>query len=54
MQRYKAANGIAFHDRRRERSLVRSLQETNHGPLSPEGLEEILLALLDLTKREVT
>jgi chorismate mutase len=53
MQRYKAANGIAFHDPRRERSLVRSLQESNEGPLSAEGLEEILLALLDLTKREV-
>jgi 3-deoxy-7-phosphoheptulonate synthase len=53
MQRYKAEHGIAFHDPSRERSLVRSLQETNEGPLSPEGLEEILLALLDLTKREV-
>lgn len=53
MQRYKAANGIEFHDPRREWSLLRSLQETNHGPLSPEGLEEILLALLELTKREV-
>jgi 3-deoxy-7-phosphoheptulonate synthase len=53
MHSYKAARGIAFRDARRERALLRSLQETNGGPLSPEGLEEILLALLELTKREV-
>ena len=53
MHSYKAAHGIAFRDARREQALLRSLQETNSGPLSAEGLEEILLALLDLTKREV-
>jgi len=53
MHSYKTAHGIAFRDARREQVLLESLQETNDGPLSPEGLEEILLALLDLTKREV-
>jgi chorismate mutase len=53
MRSYKDSRGIAFHDRDRQESLLRHLDEANTGPLSREGLEEILLALLELTKREV-
>jgi 3-deoxy-7-phosphoheptulonate synthase len=53
MRSYKDSRGIAFRDRDREESLLRHLEDANAGPLSPEGLQEIVLALLDLTKREV-
>lgn len=53
MRSYKDSRGIAFHDRDREESLLRNLEQANAGPLSPEGLEELLLALLELTKREL-
>jgi 3-deoxy-7-phosphoheptulonate synthase len=53
MRSHKRSRGIAFRDRERELSLLRGLQRANPGPLSPEGLEEIFLELLELTKREV-
>jgi chorismate mutase len=54
MRSHKDARGIPFHDGARERQLIAELQDANRGPLSPTGLEEVVLALLELTRREVT
>ena len=54
LKRYKAAQGIPFLDPDRERQLLDELSRANRGPLSAEGLQELIAALLDLTKREVT
>jgi 3-deoxy-7-phosphoheptulonate synthase len=54
MRAHKDARGIPFHDRVRESQLIEELHDANHGPLSPNGLEEVALALLELTRREVT
>ena len=53
MRAYKDEHGIPFHDVARERQLVSELQRANGGPLSAEGLEEIVQTLLELTRREV-
>jgi 3-deoxy-7-phosphoheptulonate synthase len=53
MRLYKDARGLPFHDGARERQLLTDLQTANAGPLSPQGLEEIVSALLELTRREV-
>jgi chorismate mutase len=50
---HKASVGLPFVDTDRERELIAALAETNAGPLSPEGLEELYTYLLDLMKREV-
>jgi hypothetical protein len=34
--------------------MLRDMTRANRGPLSPEGLEQIYAAILDLTKREVS
>jgi chorismate mutase len=52
MRHHKESRGIALDDRDREQRLLRYLEETNRGPLSREGLEEIFHTLLELTKRE--
>jgi len=54
LKRYKASQGIPFLDPDRERQLLDELSRANRGPLSAEGLQELIAALLDLTKREVT
>ena len=43
-----------FFNPERERQLLEELASANPGPLSPEGLHELVSQLLDLTKREVT
>jgi len=53
LKRYKAARGLDFVDRDRERWMAEQLHRANAGPLSQEGLEEIFAEILDLTKREV-
>jgi 3-deoxy-7-phosphoheptulonate synthase len=53
MRRYKSSRGMRFLDRDREEWLLRHLEQANTGPLSRQGLDEIVLALLQLTKREV-
>lgn len=50
---HKAEHGLGQVDPERERWLREHLAASNPGPLSPEGLEEIYAAVLDLTKREV-
>ncbi|HSF60922.1 MAG TPA: chorismate mutase [Gaiellaceae bacterium] len=53
LKSYKASKGVPFVDPERERQLREELASANPGPLSPEGLEELVSGLLDLTKREV-
>ena len=54
MRTHKDARGMPFHDGAREKQLLDELHDANRGPLSPDGLEEVVLALLELTRREVT
>lgn len=53
LRRYKESHGIAFVDPERERAMLDELARANGGPLSDEGVRELLTMLLDLTKREV-
>ncbi len=53
LKRVKEAHGLGFLDPAREEWLRAHLEETNRGPLSRDGLNELVTALLDLTKREV-
>ncbi|MCS7006370.1 MAG: chorismate mutase [Thermoleophilia bacterium] len=53
LRRYKAEKGLPFVDPERERELLEELAAANEGPLSDEGLRELVAGLLDLTKREV-
>jgi chorismate mutase len=54
MRRYKDSRGIAFRDGSREERLLRQLEDANAGPLSPDGLEEFLGVLLELTRKEIS
>ena len=54
LKRVKEERGIGFLDPAREEWMLQYLTRANRGPLSAEGLREIYLELLDLTKREVT
>jgi chorismate mutase len=49
----KAELGVAFVDPEREAWLLEHLRSANTGRLSDEGLDELLAAVLDLTKREL-
>ena len=49
----KDARGYDYVDRSREDRLLELLAEANAGPLSDEGLRELVTALIALTKREV-
>jgi len=49
----KAELGIAFVDPEREARLLDFLQRANDGPLSDEGLRELLTTVLALTKHEL-
>jgi chorismate mutase len=51
--RLKAERGAERVDPERERALRAALSESNAGPLSPEGLDELVGKLLALTKREL-
>ena len=53
LKRHKQAVGLPFLDPDRERELIEELDGKNAGPLSAEGLRELYVYLLDLTKREV-
>jgi chorismate mutase len=49
----KTELGVEFVDPEREAWLLDHLRSANGGPLSDEGLRELLATLLDLTKREL-
>jgi len=53
LREYKQQNGIDFLDPDREAWLVAYLKRVNGGPLSDEGVEELIQFVLDLVKREV-
>lgn len=53
LKRYKEQNGLPFLDPDRERRLLEELERANRGPLSREGLHELVASVLELTKREV-
>jgi chorismate mutase len=53
LKRYKESKGLPFLDPERERQLVEELARANRGPLSDEGLHDLVTTLLELTKREV-
>ena len=50
---YKDSQGLGFLDPKREQQMLDDLARSNRGPLSEEGLRELLQAILDLSKREV-
>jgi chorismate mutase len=54
LAQYKEERGLAFHDPEREAWLVAYLKRVNSGPISDEGLEELLTFVLALVKEEVT
>ena len=53
LKRVKEERGIDFLDPAREEWMLQYLARANRGPLSSQGLREIYVELLDLTKREV-
>ena len=53
LRRVKEEHGLDFLDPAREEWLRAHLADANRGPLSREGLHELVTELLDLTKREV-
>ena len=50
---YKAQQGYPMTDATREKAMVTQLAETNAGPLSADGVEELTAWILALTKREL-
>ena len=50
---YKESRGLGFVDPEREEWMLKYLARANRGPLSSQGLEELFVEILDLTKREV-
>jgi chorismate mutase len=54
LKQYKESRGLDFVDPEREEWMLRDMTRANRGPLSPDGLEQIYAAILDLTKREVS
>jgi chorismate mutase len=53
LKREKSDRGLAFLDPERETWLRDELVRANAGPLSQEGVERLLAAILELTKDEV-
>ena len=50
---YKESRGLSFVDPEREEWMLQYLTRANQGPLSAEGLRELYILILDLSKREV-
>ena len=53
LRRHKEESGLEFYDAGREAWMLADLDRANGGPLSDEGVRELLAFLLDLTKREL-
>jgi chorismate mutase len=49
---YKEEHGIAFYDPEREAWLGEYLKRVNNGPLSDEGVEQLLALVLEVVKKE--
>jgi chorismate mutase len=52
LHRHKGDNGLPVRDLERERWLVEHLRETNRGPLSVDGLAELVEFVLALVRQE--
>jgi chorismate mutase len=50
---YKKEHDLPFVDPDREAALIQELRSANRGPLSQEGLNELITFVLDLVKREL-
>ena len=50
---HKEANGLPILDAGREDAMIARLVGENPGPLSDEGVAELVRYVLDLTKREL-
>ena len=53
LREYKRAQGFDFVDPDREAALVAYLKRVNGGPISDDGLDELLTFVLGLVKREL-
>jgi chorismate mutase/prephenate dehydratase len=53
LHRYKEQQGIAVYDPEREAWLADYLKRVNSGPLSDEGVEQLLSVVLEVVKKEV-
>ncbi len=53
LKNYKDSQGIDFVDAAQEDWVITYLSRSNQGPLSSDGLREVFLLLMDLTKREI-
>jgi chorismate mutase len=53
LRRHKETTGLAFVDPDREAWLAAHLKERNGGPLSDEGVDQLITFVLELVKREV-
>jgi len=53
LRHVKEAHGLGFLDPAREEWLRSHLETVNRGPLSADGVRELLAEVLALTKREV-
>jgi chorismate mutase/prephenate dehydratase len=53
LAQYKEERGLAFVDPDREAWLIAYLKRVNSGPISNDGLEELLTFVLALVKEEV-
>jgi chorismate mutase len=50
---HKDAAGVDFVDRAREDEILATLQAGNSGPLTAQGVQELVTEILALTKREL-
>ena len=53
LRRHKQEHGLDFLDPERERWMLENLVRANAGPLSEDGVRELLAFVLELTKREL-
>ena len=53
LHEHKRTAGIPLRDPAREEAMVASLQGTNEGPLSDEGVAELVGFVLGLTRKEL-
>jgi len=53
LHEHKVATGLPLRDPGREETMVAALQEVNDGPLSPEGVDQLVHFVLELTRREI-
>jgi chorismate mutase len=49
----KEESGVPVRDEAREEEMLRALVQANEGPLSTDGVGDLLQFVLDLTRREI-